>query len=273
MTYMKVKAPLVSVIMGVCYKNDDLFKLKRAIKSILNQTYTNLEILICEFGSTAEAISYLKYIETIDERVCLIDGFSADTLTKKLNICILHSNGDFIARMDDDDECDCNRIKKQMDFLIDNPEYAVVGCCVNEIDAETIRTRILPVRPSLKDFKFTFPFVHPSLLFRKEVIVKTGMYSESKYQIGCDDYDLMLRIYKNGYIGANLQDVLLNYSIEKSQIKKRPYKLFVNEAITRFLRFKELNLLPKWLIWVIKPLIVGIMPRKMVYILKNILRR
>lgn len=260
--------PLVSIIMGVCYRKKNIFYLKRAITSILMQSYSNWELLICENGSTDEAIEYIRSQVSEDSRVRLVDGKCACTLAEKLNRCIACASGDWIARMDDDDWCVPERIEDQVKFLLKHHKYVAVGCWVKEIDSPNTRIRILPLFPDLKDFRVTFPFVHPALLLRKQPLLEVEGYSQSPRQNGCDDYDLMLRLYQRGYRAANLQKVLLHYSIESSQLKHRPYILFWNEAVTRFKRFREMGLLPAWLPWVIKPLVVGIIPRRLLYQIK-----
>ncbi len=272
MICMDSKNPLISVIMGVCYKYNTLHYLQRSLSSILSQTYSNWELLICENGSTKEAIGYLKSLAASNPKVRLIDGTNASTLAAKLNRCLTFASGDFIARMDDDDQCKPNRFACQISFLLQHPEFVAVGCWIEEIDAPITHIRKLPEFPSVPDFRITFPFVHPALLFRKQPLWDIGGYSQSSRQIGCDDYDIMLRLYEQGYRAANLQQVLLYYSIASSQLKRRPYILFWNEAVTRFQHFRTLRRLPGWFLWVLKPLIVGLLPRSLLYAIKSKLR-
>ena len=269
---MDNKKPLVSVAMGIHYRYNTLYYLQRSISSILSQTYSNWELLICENGSTTEAISYLESLASSNPKIKLIDGTYAYTLADKLNRCIAYAAGDFIARMDDDDQCKPNRLARQVSFLLRHPEYVAVGCWIQEIDAPITRVRKLPEFPSIQDFRVTFPFVHPALLFWKQPLLDIGGYSQSPRQIGCDDYDIMLRLYEQGYQAVNLQQILLCYSISSSQLKHRPYIMFWNEAVTRFQHFRILGLLPHWLPWVIKPLIIGLIPRKFLYTVKAMLR-
>ena len=269
---MADKTPLVSVIMGICYKYDTLFYLKRALTSIFYQTYTNWELLICQNDSTREATDYLESLVASDPKIKLVNGRGASTLAEKLNRCLSCASGDLIARMDDDDQCTPNRLANQVSFLLQHPEFAAVGCWIQEIDAPTTYVRKLPEFPSIQDFRITFPFVHPALLFRKQPLLDIGGYSQSSRQIGCDDYDIMLRLYEHGNRAANLQQVLLCYSIATSQLKHRPYILFWNEAVTRFQHFRILGLLPNWFPWVLKPLIIGLFPRSLLYAIKAKLR-
>ena len=269
---MNNKEQLVSIVMGICYRYNTLYFFFFSITSILTQTYSNWELLICENGSTTVAINYLESLASSNSKVKLIDGIHAYALADKLNRCIAYASGDFIARMDDDDQCNPDRLARQISFLLEHPEYVAVGCWVQEIDAPITHVRKLPEFPSIQEFRVTFPFVHPALLFWKRPLLDVGGYSQSSRQIGCDDYDIMLRLYERGYQAANLQEVLLYYSIASSQLKHRPYIMFWNEAITRFRHFRILGLLPHWFPWVIKPLITGLIPRNILYIVKAKLR-
>lgn len=266
---MPSSEPLVSVIMGIKYQKENLDVLKRSVLSILNQSYNNIEVIICQNGSNLLANQWLQEIARKDHRVRIVDGNGADTQTKKLNRCLKVAAGVFVARMDDDDYSYPKRIELQVRFLSQYLSYDFVGCWIKEIDGPKEMIRKLPQTPQLSDFRITLPFVHPALVFRRDTLCKVGGYSESRMQEGCDDYDLLLRLYTLGYVGANLPEVLLNYSVVSSQLKHRPYRLFINEFLTRIVRFKDLGLLPKWLIWAIKPLIIGLIPRRLVYFLKH----
>ena len=266
---MNYNDPLVSVIMGIRYQNEDLATLKRSVFSILGQTYTNFELLICQNNSTLSSHQWLEEISSKDNRVRIIDGNGVDTQTKKLNRCLKEAAGTLIARMDDDDYSYPDRLERQVRFLDQHIGFNFVGCWVKEIDGPKELIRKLPLSPGIHDFRKTLPFVHPALLFRREALYAVDGYSESITQEGCDDYDLLLRMYSRGYYGANLQEVLLNYSVLSSQLNHRPYRFFINEFFTRVVRFREPNLLPRWWLWAIKPLIVGLIPRRLLYYLKH----
>ena len=72
---------LISVIMGVYYRQHDITYLMRSVESILQQTYVNFEFLICDDGSTENAMQYLSDCERKDERIRLIRGIWLPNLT------------------------------------------------------------------------------------------------------------------------------------------------------------------------------------------------
>lgn len=266
----KVDRPLISVIMGVRYRRSDLSLLQRSIDSMMNQTYSNFEFLICENGSTDEAKNCLKEYFQKDIRFKQISGSGAETLAEKLDRCLCAAQGEYIARMDDDDWSEPNRLQKQMSALQHHDEKAFVGCNANLIrDGSPAGQRIFPEFPTVKDFLFVQPYLHPALLFRKEALDVVGGYCEEKRCDGCEDYDLLLRMYQAGYEGFNLQELLLTYTLPSAGASK-PYRYRWYEAWTRYVRFYNLGMLPGAFPYVIKPLAVGLLPNSLLQKLKDL---
>lgn len=259
---------MISVIMGVLADDVRLPEVKRAVYSILDQTEYDLELLICDNGSSVNVTDWLTNLSKKDNRLRLIRE-PATTLPQKLNLCLKYANGQYVARMDDDDYSYPNRFEKQIQFLSEHPDCAIVGANIRQVSNEHESIRILPEYPVLRDFRMTFPFIHSVLMFRREILTLVAGYSLSHWQLACDDYDLMLRIYEHGAKGANIQEVLLEYSILNSQLKRRPYIYYINECVTRFARFRALHLLPLWIPYAIKPLIIGVFPRRLVFWVKK----
>lgn len=253
--------PLLSVAMGVCYRRSDLTLLERSVRSILAQTYTKLEFLICQNGSSEAACRLLETFAAEDPRLHLIDGADANTLAQKLNRCIRSAQGRWIARMDDDDFSEPDRLEQQMSYLLRHPECAFVGCQVRLVqEGREIETRRLPEQPGLQDFLFTQPYIHPTLVFRKEALDAVNGYCEAARCVGCEDYDLLLRLYEHGYFGANLQSVCFSYTVPPVRTSNRTFRMRCSEMKTRFVLFRRLRLLPGALPYVLKPVLVGLIP-------------
>lgn len=262
---------LVSVAMGVCYRRQGLGLLERAIESILQQSYDQVEFLICENGSTSQAKELLKQYAERDQRIRLIDGTGTSLLSEKLNRCIKASRGKWIARQDDDDCSHKDRLEKQMDFLQKNTQYEFVGCNVKiEQDGAVLGVRQFPQVPTVEDFLFVQPFIHPTLVFRKKCLEEVGGYSESRHCDGCEDYDLLLRLYQAGYQGANLSDACFTYRIPSAGTSNRTLFMRYNEVRVRWRHFRTLKLLPKGLPYVFKPLAVGLLPTGVLSRLKRL---
>jgi glycosyltransferase involved in cell wall biosynthesis len=247
--------------MGILCRGRDTSRMINAVSSILNQSYDNIELLINDDGSDEAVKSALDKLANRDTRILLLREGSRFTLPQKLNWCLKYAKGQYVARMDDDDFSYPDRFEKQTAFLDSNNDIAFVGCNVRLIrEGETVGFRTLPQFPKKEDFRFVQPFIHPALMFRKEALDSTGGYSEGKWQILCEDYDLLLRLYQKNFLGCNLQETLLDYSIPSIGKTNRKYHHRINEAVTRFYRFRDLGMLPGAFPYVFKPLVAGLIP-------------
>lgn len=253
--------PLISVLMGVYYRRPDTALLERSVRSILSQTEGRFELLICDDGSCQPAVEYLNRAAGQDGRIRLIRPGDRFTLPEKLNACLAQAKGELIARMDDDDVSHPERFARQVSFLEEHPEVSFVGCTVNLCkEGGKVGERELPERPTVQDFYMVQPYIHPTLLFRREALAAVGGYSEEKHCILCEDYDLLLRLYAQGYSGANLQERLFDYTVPATAKGSRRMCHRWNEAVTRYRRFRQLGVLPGALPYVVKPLAVGLLP-------------
>ena len=234
--------------------------MRRSVDSILNQSFRDFEFLICDDGSAEAARRELERYAAADKRVRLLREGGRLTLPAKLNLCIQNARGAFVARMDDDDASRPERFTRQLEALSASPEIAFVGSNVSLVrDGVTVGKRRLPEYPEVKDFLMTQPYVHPTLMFRRAALLAVGGYSEDKYCLLCEDYDLLLRLYEAGFCGWNLQETLLDYTApdvrgNRTMLHRR------NESVTRFRRYRALGLLPGAFPYVVKPLAAGLLP-------------
>ena len=266
----QTERPLVSVAMGVCCRRPDTALLERAVDSILCQTMPDFEFLICEYGSAPAAVEYLQRAAARDKRIRLLSGRSPGTLSQNLNDCLSAARGTYIARMDDDDWSAPDRFAKQLAFLREHGEIAFVGCDARLVrSGETVGERRFPALPRVEDFYMVQPYLHPTLMFRRDALLAVGGYSEADSVLLCEDYDLLLRLYAQGAQGANLQEQLLDYTVPETARGSRRMPHRWNEAVTRYRRFRELGRLPKALPFVVKPLAVGLLPEPLLRRIKR----
>lgn len=262
--------PLISVIMGVYYYRDSIEPLRNAVCSILAQSEGDFEFLICDDYSNQAALQFLSEMAENDSRIKLVRPGGKRSLPEKLNACLKLAEGRFIARMDDDDVCHLTRFEKQIAYLNTHPETAFAGCNVNVCrDGRRIGVRLLPEHPEVKDFYMTQPYIHPTLIFRREALLAVGGYSEEKHCLLCEDYDLLLRLYAADYSGSNMQEILFDYTIPLTAKGNRRMSHRWNETVTRWHRFRELKQLPRALPYVVKPLAVGLLPEGLLKRLKK----
>ena len=96
-----------------------------------------------------------------------------------------------------------------------------------------------------------------------------GGYRVSKTVKRSEDYDLLMRAYSAGYCGANLPDILYAIRLDETTYQKRRYRYRLNECVVKWKGFSELGLMPKGIPYAIKPLIVGLVPVKLLNWLKE----
>lgn len=250
----------ISVIMGV-YNEENKEHVALAIRSVLNQTYSDFEFIICDDGSQFSFYQWLQEYCSKDERIILLRNEKNAGLAATLNRCLRHASGIYIARMDADDISEKTRFEKQVDFLNRHPQYALVGCNATMIDGggawgENLRLEI----PQKTDFLHTSVFIHPSIMIRQEILEKLGGYEEGDWAKRTEDYELFMRLYAEGYFGYNMQERLLCYREDRKSYQKRKYRYRMNEFRVRYRGFKSMGILRGHLIYVIKPLIVGLIP-------------
>lgn len=197
----------ISVVMSVY--NAEKY-VKEAIDSILNQTFTDFEFIIINDGSTDRS---LEIIESIKDRRIVLINQSNSGLAKALNVGIQQSKSNIIARMDADDISFPNRLDKQYNFLLNNPEYIIVGSKAMVIDKNgnyVCTPSILISDTETKNWLPSSPFIHPSVMLRKESIFKAGLYCES--MIKSQDTVLFNRMASYGKF-YNIPESLLKYRI------------------------------------------------------------
>ena len=220
-----MKNTLVSVVMGLYY-NDTPLHLSDAIKSILDQTYNELEFLIVLDASTTTSLRKIttKYA-LLDSRIKVINVEENVNFPTILNIGIRHARGDFIARMDPDDISDKLRIKKQVDFLIKNKEIDFVGSNAQEIDENDMHLYYKKMPKNQIDLEkiqsYRDAFIHPSVLFRSSFFIKFGNYSELEIHKPFEDTELWSRALEMGAKGFNIQEDLVKFRLDKSFFERR----------------------------------------------------
>ena len=262
--------PNVSVIMGV-YNPNSKEEILRAVNSILDQTYTDFEFIICDDGSNAVTKRWLADIAQLDSRIKLIENTVNQGLAATLNHCIMVSEGIYIARQDADDYSDRTRFEKQLRFLSDHPEYSFVGSNVYYFsDAGVWGEFRYPAYPKSNDFMWMSPFSHGSLIFRKEVLMKNNLYRVARETMRCEDYDLFMRIYLNGDKAANLQENLYYYCEDENTIKRRKFTDRLIEVKVRARYFDKLGLYPEGIIYLLKPVIVGLITIRLLNRMKDL---
>jgi len=210
-TTVSKSPPLVTIALPVL--NGGVF-LESAVRSIIEQTWSNWELLIIDDGSTDRSIDELPYLA--DPRVFVLRDGKNKGLAARLNEAIAVSRGDYFARMDHDDVCHSDRILRQVTFLEKNEDIDLLATKCSAIGEDGSNRGEWPFagdhfeickRPWLG-----FYMPHPSWMGR------IGWFRQNQYKTPapycCEDQELLLRAYRSSKYHA-LNDVLLAYRLRK----------------------------------------------------------
>lgn len=213
--------PLVSVVMATF--NEPKKFIEESISSILNQTYSNLELLIADDSTKQETISTIDEYAAKDSRVIIIRKAERMGFVKSLNEAMRQAKGEYIARMDGDDISISERFKIQLDFAKKNPDVDVFGGDMDIIDenGKVQSERHYPTTPSAIKRKFVFrsPFAHPTIMFRRSIIDSGFLYNPEYKR--AEDVDFLFRLYGNGFKFGNTGEKLLRYRVVGNLQNKR----------------------------------------------------
>lgn len=244
----------------------------RCIESIINQTYSNLKIICCDDCSTDNTWGKLEDWQKKDSRIIILKNAENMRAAYTRNRCIELAEG-IVVQIDDDDYCTLDRIEKQVRFLNANTEYAFVGSGMYLFDEDGVYGQTEMVRGyevTKEHFLWSSGFANPTISFRKEALDAVGGYRVAKETARSQDYDLFMRLYAAGYKGYVMPDKLVYYYRGKNSFPKCKYRYRIDEAKIRFRNYKALQLLPRGLPYVIKPLLVGLIP---ISVIEKIKRR
>lgn len=204
-----MKKPAVTVLMSV---HNGLPQLERAVDSILGQTHADFEFLVVDDGSTDGSADYLRHRSKSDPRIRLLAEVTNRGLGATLHRGVEAAGGEFVARMDDDDESMPDRLERQLRYFAAHPETDVLGGCALDVaaDGTILRERRVPLTNTrIAELVWTNPFVHSSVMFRRASIRRIGSYDASLRRR--QDYDLWFRCVHAGLVLANLPEPLVRY--------------------------------------------------------------
>lgn len=250
----------VSIIMGIYNCQETL---SQSIDSILNQTYKDWELIMCDDCSSDNTYNIAKrYAERYPDKIKLIRNDKNITLAPTLNKCLKLANGEYIARQDGDDISVEDRIEKQVKFLKDNEEYDLVGTKMISFDEKGIKgiRGIEESNPTKFQMIKGTAFCHATILAKKTVYDKLNGYKVTNYTTRCEDMDLWFRFFESGFKGYNLNEALYMVRDNDNAYKRRNIRNYINVFITSFIGYRKTNIPIRFYIYLIKPLITIFIP-------------
>lgn len=248
----------ISIIMGI-YNCENT--LDEAIQSLLDQTNQQWKLIMCDDGSKDNTYKKAKSYAEQYENIILIQNDKNMGLNYTLNHCLDYVDTEYVARMDADDISLPARLEKEINFLDDHHEYAIVSTPMIYFD-ENGDFRVGKGNGEVikSDFIKGTPFCHAPCMVRSEAYRKVKGYTVAEKLLRVEDYHLWYKMYLNGYRGYNLKEPLYKMRDDRDAKNRRKYKYRINEAYVKYLIVRDFNLSKINYIRVLKPLIVGLLP-------------
>lgn len=233
-----------------------------AFQCLLDQTYQNWELVICDDGSTDGTPQLLQELQSqYPDKVVAIANDENRGLNYTLNHCLEHVQGEFIARMDADDLCSPDRFTIELQAFEDDPDLAFASTDMELFDGDGIWGVLShPEYPTPRDFLAGSPFNHGSVMIRAEALKQVGNYSVDDKLLRIEDYHLWLKLYEAGFKGRNIHIPLYQARDDRAAEGRRTIKNRLNESRLRFEIVRAFGLNPINNIYAIKPILTAMLP-------------
>ncbi len=228
--------PLVSVLLN-CYNAQDT--ISKAIKSVLSQTYKNIELIVWDDASKDKTLEIVKSFK--DERVKLFENNFNIGLGKSRLRAIKELNGELISIIDADDFYENEKIEKQVSVFQKNPEVSICATWSKIFDENFKKLYFFESNATSEIIKKKLKFVniipHSSIMYRKKTAMDVGWYS-----INLDysqDYNLTLKLINKGEIFV-IKEFLSNMVSGKNNMSNS--KKMVETVLKENIQILENNL-------------------------------
>ncbi len=201
-------------ILMLAYNSQDY--IKKAIKSLLNQSFTNFELIIIDDHSIDNTVEIINSFN--DKRICYVLNNENKGIVYSRNLALKIAKGNFLAFFDSDDVAHPNKFQKQIEFLKKNKNYGFVGTSVILIDKNDHEIGRWKLNAShkkiLPQMIFNNYFVNSSVVFYKDMV--KGFSFPENLEIG-EDYLLWWWLARKTS-ALNISDYLTSYRQHEKSI-------------------------------------------------------
>jgi glycosyltransferase involved in cell wall biosynthesis len=211
--------PTVTVLMPVY--NGAAF-LRAAIDSVIGQSRADWELVVVDDGSTDASAAIAAAAAERDTRVRLLRK-SKTGISETLNLGLAEARGEWIARLDSDDEMKPERLARQLAFLAARPELGGAASYYTVINRDgDERQEIRPLPRAVEDIETLFArggtlrYTHPTVTYRRDVARALGGYRRELEP--CEDVDLFVRFFEAGSPVIVQPEFLTRYRAHPAQI-------------------------------------------------------
>lgn len=212
--------PRISVVLSV--RNGDRY-LEAALRSVLEQSFTDFEVIAIDDGSSDSSAEILDRASRIDGRVRIISHYESIGLTRSLNEALGVARGELIARQDADDLSDPTRFERQVRCFDSQPDLLLLGTSCRVVDADTrerARVRAVCGNTALRwRILFSNSFCHTSMMFRAALPDGSRVLYDPSLAVA-QDYALWARLMEFGR-AENLRSPLVSLRVHDESISAR----------------------------------------------------
>lgn len=267
---------MLSVLISI-YNKEQPSYLKEALTSLTKQTYKASEYVIVKDGPLNNSLEIIiQDFCNENPNVKVIPLKKNLGLGKALNIGLKYCSYNLIARMDTDDISKPNRFEEQIKVFEANPNIDVCSSWIEEFKGtpnNIISIKKLPENQQeiIKYAKYRCPINHPSVMYKKDAVIKAGGYEGFP-----EDYYLWIKMLMNGSCFYNIQKSLLFFRFNDDVIKRRGGLKYAINDIKAQLFFHKIKFIPfhTLLYNLIIRIIIRLVPSSIrLYFYKNLLRK
>lgn len=206
-------------IICACYNSEKY--ITDSIRSILNQTFQDFELIIIDDASTDKTLDIIKQLIDIHSaRIKVISNTQNVGVFRSRTYGFMNATGKYIAIHDSDDVSVSTRLEKQYAFMERNSQIDFCGSFATRIGefGDVIGSMVYPPMDTLGAFRVIQrfklnPIIDPSSVCKREVLMKSGGYRLDNELRYAADFDLWCRLLSNGYLMANIPEMLIQYRI------------------------------------------------------------
>lgn len=227
--------PRISVVMAV---KDGALYVEEAVRSVMAQDFTDIEIVVVDDGSQDETPAILERLQSEDTRLRVVTNTTNIGLARSLNAGLEAAQGHYIARLDADDVARPRWLSTLHTYMESHTNLVLTGASVCNIapDGRPLKIRRLTHGPNELRWALRFhsPIVHPTVMFRR---AHHNLRYDPTFRT-TEDYDLFARLLADAE-GANVPDVLVNYRIHPKSISQSRWREQMQEAKTIAFRVQK----------------------------------
>lgn len=244
MQFNQLELPPFSVLLSLYIQTDPEY-LNEALSSIWNaQTLRPSQIVLVKDGPLTPQLNSIigDWARLLSERFVIVELSKNLGLASALNQGLKYCEFELVARMDPDDIATPDRFKLQIEFMSLHPEVSVLSGAVEEWSDDMISllsTKLLPLHHAelVRFARYRNPMSHPAVVFKKSAVLSVGGYSTKIFP---EDYLLWGLLMSNGFIHANLPNVLVRMRTDESFAKRRG-RVFLRGQLDAFNIFRKIN--------------------------------